>query len=213
MALFIMSFLLDIFVIIIVKVFIALYKKVAKTVFVKYPTLSKLKGLISGVIIFFFLMVFVLLIPFLVISDEFLIAIILWFILRKVLKNSRLHVRPFSYIVPIVCFTVSLMVGYVLESRSAGYQVMQKYLETVNENYILLTGKSYTPVDQEIYRQAFSKTEEFKSDVNSRAWGLSLPKSMPILFIMTFLIEKEQRNLEKERRKSPHRLTKKRLQS
>ncbi|OGE75964.1 MAG: hypothetical protein A3K06_01135 [Candidatus Doudnabacteria bacterium RIFCSPHIGHO2_01_52_17] len=44
--------------------FIALYKKTSKITFEKYPKLSKVKGLISGVLILIFLIVFVLVIVF-----------------------------------------------------------------------------------------------------------------------------------------------------
>ena len=44
--------------------FIALYKKTSKIIFEKYPKLSKVKGLICGIIVLLFLIVFVLVIVF-----------------------------------------------------------------------------------------------------------------------------------------------------
>ena len=44
--------------------FIALYKKTSKIIFGKYPKLSRVKGLMSGVIVLIFLIVFVLVIVF-----------------------------------------------------------------------------------------------------------------------------------------------------
>ena len=58
------SFISVVFLVLITYGFIALYKKTSKTVFEKYPALSKSKGLISCVIIFFFLMAFVFLLVF-----------------------------------------------------------------------------------------------------------------------------------------------------
>ncbi len=120
---------------------------------------------------------------------EFISAYILWFVLKKVFKITKL------YRIAMICLVISLAVGYIASYRIVGYQVTMSYLTEINNQKIELTGEGITLEEENEYKKELFNNEEFQKLLINSSIKISLIPFILIIFIMIFFVEKAKRNL------------------
>ena len=120
---------------------------------------------------------------------ELLTAYILWFVLKKVLKTTKL------YRLAIICLIVSLVVGYVASYRIVGYQVTMDYLATINNQRIEETGRGITIEEENELKEELFQNKEYRQIVANSSIKLSLFPFILVVFIMLFSARRSIRKL------------------
>jgi predicted PurR-regulated permease PerM len=120
---------------------------------------------------------------------ELLTAYILWFVLKKVLKTTKL------YRLAIICLIVSLVVGYVASYRIVGYQVTIDYLTTINNQRIEETGRGITLQEENELKEELFQSKEYQRLLTNSSIKLSLFPFILVVFIMLFSARRSIRNL------------------
>jgi len=120
---------------------------------------------------------------------ELLAAYILWFVLKKVLKTTKL------YRLAIICLIVSLVVGYAASYRIVGYQVTMDYLTTINDQRIEETGRGITLEEENELKEELFQNKEYRELVTNSSIKLSLFPFILVVFIMLFSARRSIRNL------------------
>jgi len=120
---------------------------------------------------------------------ELLAAYILWFVLKKVLKTTKL------YRLTIICLIVSLVVGYAAMYRIVGYQVTMDYLTTINNQMIEETGRGITLEEENRLKAELFQNKEYRELVTNSAIKPSLFPFVLVVFIMLFSARRSIRNL------------------
>jgi len=120
---------------------------------------------------------------------ELLAALVLWFVLKKALRLTRL------YRLAIICLIVSLVVGYVASSRIVGYQVTMDYLTTINNQRIEETGRGITIEEENELKEELFQNKEYRDFVAKSSIKLSLFPFIFVVFIMLFSASRGTRNL------------------
>lgn len=125
---------------------------------------------------------------------ELLAAYILWFVLKKVLKTTKL------YRLAIICLIVSLVVGYAASYRIVGYQVTMDYLTTINDQRIEETGRGITLEEENELKEELFQNKEYRELVTNSSIKLSLFPFILVVFIMLFSARRSIRNLPPPRK-------------
>lgn len=129
---------------------------------------------------------------------ELLIACVLWFVLRRVLKTTRLHRLT------VICLVVALAGGYTASYRMVGYQVTTEYLTTINDQRIEETGRGITLQEENELKEALFQSKEFRELLATSSIKLSLLPFILVVFIMLFLTERATRGLLTEKTQPPN---------
>ncbi len=109
---------------------------------------------------------------------ELFAAYILWFILKKIIKTTKL------YRIAIICLVISLGVGYVASYRMVGYDVTMDYLTRMNDQRIEETGRSITLQEENEHKEILSQTKEFRTYLRNESTKISLYPFILVIFIM-----------------------------
>lgn len=125
---------------------------------------------------------------------ELLAAYILWFVLKKVLKTTKL------YRLAIICLIVSLVVGYAASYRIVGYQVTMDYLTTINDQRIEETGRGITLEEENELKEELFQNKEYRELITKSSIKLSLFPFILVVFIMLFSARRSIRNLPPPRK-------------
>jgi hypothetical protein len=120
---------------------------------------------------------------------ELLAAYVLWFVLKKALKITKL------YRLAIICLIVSLVVGYVASNRIVGYQVTMDYLTTINNQRIEETGRGITLQEENELKEELFQSKEYQQLLTNSSIKLSLFPFMLVVLIMLFFAGRGIKNL------------------
>jgi len=112
---------------------------------------------------------------------EFTSLILLWFILRKVFKKTRI------YKIALICLLISLIVGFVSSYRTTGYNVTMEYLTEINNQTIETTGKSISQEEENAYKEELFQQDEFKTILITNSIKMSLFPFLGVLLFTIFL--------------------------
>lgn len=120
---------------------------------------------------------------------ELLAAYILWFVLKKAVKTTKLCRLT------IICLIVSLAIGYIASYRIVGYQVTMDYLTAINDQRIEETGRGITLEEEDELKEELFQNKEYRELLANSSIKLSLFPFILVVFIMLFSASRGIRNL------------------
>ncbi len=118
---------------------------------------------------------------------ELFAAYILWFILKKIIKTTKL------YRIAIICLIVSAVIGYVASHNIVGYSVTMDYLTIINDQRIEETGRGITLQEENEYKEVLFHNKDFQKLLTTSSIKLSLP---PFILVILFMLNSVKKKLK-----------------
>lgn len=125
---------------------------------------------------------------FLVFIVEIVVAYFCFMGAKRILRSNK-----YFQIVAVSCL-ISLVVGYIVASRSISYEITMNYLKFVNQQKISEGSQGLNKQEEEQLKNAFFNKKQFKDMVFSQSLKATLYPFFFVLLIMIIVSRRERKN-------------------